>query len=107
MVNTQVSKELIRASEAANINEGKSAASFCCQVAAWFTYMFFNFCLVKNHKITKNSTAAKAREKISTDLESFEFKKYFDVCLAKLKYNQILLNNISHIFLLTTKLFTG
>ncbi len=36
--------------------------------------MFGNFYLVKNHKIAKNSTIAKAREKISADLESFEFK---------------------------------
>ncbi len=30
---------------------GKSAASFCCQMAAWFRDMFWNFYLVKNHKI--------------------------------------------------------
>jgi hypothetical protein len=29
--------------------------------------------LVKNHKIAKNSTTTKAREKISTDLESLDF----------------------------------
>jgi hypothetical protein len=29
--------------------------------------------LVKNHKIAKNSTTNKAREKISKDLESLEF----------------------------------
>ncbi len=51
-------------------NEGKSAASFCCQVAAWFPGMFWHFYLVKNHKIAKNSTTTKAREKIITDLES-------------------------------------
>ncbi len=54
-------------------NEGKSAASFCRQVAAWFPDMFCNFYLVKNHKITKNSTTTKAGEKISTYLESLEF----------------------------------
>jgi hypothetical protein len=53
--------------------EGESAASFCCQVAAWVPDMFCNFYLVKNHKIAKNSTTAKVREKISTDLESLEF----------------------------------
>jgi hypothetical protein len=42
-------------------------------VAAWFSAMFGNFYLVKNHKIAKNSTTTKAREKISTDLESLEF----------------------------------
>jgi hypothetical protein len=63
---------------------------------------------VKNCKIAKNSTTINAREKISTDLESLEFQKNFDVCLTKFKKNnQILLNKISHRFLLTTKLFTG
>jgi hypothetical protein len=50
-------------------NEGKSAASFCCQVAAWFPDLFCNFYVVKNHKIAKNSTTNKAREKIITDVE--------------------------------------
>jgi len=85
-------------------NEGKSAASFCRQVAAWFPDMFCNFYLVKNHKIAKNSTTTKAREKISADLEFLEFYKFFDVCLTKFKSNHILLNKISHRFLLTTKL---
>ncbi len=53
--------------------------------------MFCDFYLVKIHKIAKNSTTTKAREKISTDLESLEFQKYFDVCLMKFKNNQILL----------------
>jgi hypothetical protein len=42
-------------------------------VAAWFPDMFCNFLLGKNHKIAKNSTANKAREQISTNLESTEF----------------------------------
>jgi hypothetical protein len=42
---------------------GKSAACFYRQVAAWFPDMFCNFYLVKNHKIAKNSTTTKAREK--------------------------------------------
>jgi hypothetical protein len=60
-------------------NEGRSAASFCHQVAAWFPDMFCNFYLVKNYKIADNSTTAKAREKIRTDLESLEFLIVFDV----------------------------
>ncbi len=44
----------------------------------------------------------KAIEKISSDLESLEVQAFFDVCLTKFKNNQILLNKISHIFLLTT-----
>ena len=51
------------------VNEGKLAASFCCQVAAWFSDMFCKFYLVKNQKNAKNSTTTKAREKLSTDLE--------------------------------------
>jgi hypothetical protein len=37
--------------ETIEINEGKSVASFCLQVAAWFPDMFCIFCLVKNHEI--------------------------------------------------------
>jgi hypothetical protein len=44
------------------MNEGISAAYFCHQVAAWFTEMFCNFYLVKNHKIAINSTPTKAEE---------------------------------------------
>jgi hypothetical protein len=62
---------------------------------------------MKNHKITNNSGATEAREKISTNLESSEFETCFDVCLTKLKNNQILLNKIVHRFILTTKLFIG
>ena len=54
-------------------NEGKSVDSFCCQVAAWVPDKICNFYFVKNHNIAKNSATAKAREKISTDLESLEF----------------------------------
>jgi len=31
------------------MNEDKSAASFCHQVAAWVLYLFSDFYLVKNH----------------------------------------------------------
>jgi hypothetical protein len=44
-------------------NEVKSAASFCHEVAALVPDMFCKFYLVKNNKITKNSTTAKDREK--------------------------------------------
>ncbi len=33
------------------------------QVASWVPDMFYNFCLVKNHKIGKYSTTTKASEK--------------------------------------------
>jgi len=55
------------------LNEGGSAASFCRQVVALFPDMFRNFDLVKNHKIAKNSTTTKARDEVSTVLESLEF----------------------------------
>jgi hypothetical protein len=48
------------------MNEGKSAASFCHQVAAWVSDMFCNFHLAKNHKIAINLATTEAREKIST-----------------------------------------
>jgi hypothetical protein len=55
------------------VNEGKSAASVCHQVAAWFSEMFCNFYIVENHKIVYNATATKAGEKISADLVSIAF----------------------------------
>jgi hypothetical protein len=39
----------------------------------------------ENRKISNNSVTTKAREKICTDLESFEFKKNLDVRLAKFR----------------------
>ncbi len=54
-------------------NEGKSAASFCRQVAVWVQDMFCNFYSAKNNKIDENSTTPKASEKISADLKSLEF----------------------------------
>jgi hypothetical protein len=71
-------------------------------VAAWVQDMFWNFYLVKSHKISNTSATTEAREKISTDLESVEF---FDVCLTKFENYQIFLNKISHRYLMTTKLF--
>ncbi len=47
----------------------------------------------ENHKIARNSTTTKARGKISTDLES---SKFYNLILK----TQILLNKISHRFLL-------
>jgi hypothetical protein len=86
------------------INEGKSAAIFCHQVAAWVPDMFCNFYFVKSHKIADNSATTEAREKISTDLESVEC---FDICLTKFENYEILLDKNSHRLLLTTKLFNG
>jgi hypothetical protein len=85
--------------------KGKSAASVCRRVAAWVPDMFRDFYLVKNHKIVKNSTTTKAREKIRSDLKSLQFKEFFDVCLTIFK-NQILLNKITNRLQMKTKLFT-
>jgi hypothetical protein len=63
------------------LNEEESAASFCHQLAALLSDMFRNFYLVKSHKIAINSTSTEAREKITTDLESLEFR----IFLADLK----------------------
>jgi hypothetical protein len=65
-------------------------------VASLVPDMFYNFYLVKNHKIANKSATTEAREKISTDLESLEFWKYFAACLTKFENYQILLNKISH-----------
>jgi hypothetical protein len=54
-------------------NEGKSAASFCHQLAALVPDMYCNFYLVKNCKSAKDIITTKAREKISADSESLEF----------------------------------
>jgi hypothetical protein len=66
-----------------------------------------NFYFGKTQKIAKNFTTTKAREKISTDLESLEFKKNFDACLTNFKNYHILLNKITQSFQLTTNLFIG
>jgi hypothetical protein len=78
--------------------EGKSAASFCHQVATLVPDKFCNFCLVKNHKIANGSTTTKAREKIRTDLESSNYRNFY-VHLTKFKNYPILLNKIGHRFL--------
>ncbi len=67
--------------------------------------MFCDFYLLQNCTIDKNSTTTQAKGKISTDLESLEFKKFFNVGLTKLENYQILPNHFSHRFLVTTKLF--
>jgi hypothetical protein len=76
-------------------------------VAALVQDMFCNLYLEKNHKIANNSAATEAKEKISTYLESLEFQKFFSVYFTKFENYQILLNKISHRFLVTTKLFSG
>jgi hypothetical protein len=45
-------------------------------VAAWFPDMFCSFYMVKIHKIAKNSTITKAREKLNTDLASMNFRQF-------------------------------
>ncbi len=67
-------------------------------MAAWVPGLVCNF----YHGVVNNSTTTEPRGTISTDLEFLEF---FDICLTKFKNNQILLNNISHRYLMTTRLF--
>ncbi len=62
---------------------------------------------MKSHKIANNSATTLAKEKIRTVLESLESQKSFDVGLTKFENYQILLNKISHGFLVTPKLFSG
>ncbi len=72
-------------------------------MAAWAPDMFCNFYLVKSHKFANNSATTEAREKISADLGSFEFEKFFDVCFTKFENYQILLYKTSHGYLVTTQ----
>jgi hypothetical protein len=52
-------------------------------VAARVPDMFCNFYLVKSYKMSNNWANIEAREKMSTDLESLEFYKFYDACLTK------------------------
>ncbi len=58
-------------------------------MAAWVSDMFCKFYFVKNHETANNSMTMTNNS------------------MTKFKNNQILLNKISHRFLLTAKLFTG
>jgi hypothetical protein len=69
--------------------------------------MFCSFNLEKNHRNADNSTTAKATEKTSSHFGIFRILDIFYVCLTEFKNNQILLDKISHRFLVTTKLFSG
>jgi hypothetical protein len=89
------------------MNEGKSAASYYRQVAAWVQVIFYSFNLVKNHKTAKNLTTTNAREKNKNRFGILRILVIFYIYFTKFKNNQILLNKISHRFLMTTKLFTG
>ncbi len=84
-------------------NEEKSAANFSRKVAAWVPGMFCNFYFVKNHEIAKNSTITKDREKDKHRFGILRILEKFSSIFPhnlKLKKNQILLNKISHGFLL-------
>ncbi len=89
-------------------NQDKSAGTVCHYMAAWVSYIFCNFYLVKGHLIANDSSTTESRgKKTSTILESVEFLKFFEVCFIKFENNQVLINKISHRFLVTTKLFSG
>ncbi len=55
------------------------------------------------HEIADDLSTTEDREKMSTGLESLQFKRCFDTYLSKFKRNQFLLNKISHRFIATTK----
>ncbi len=67
---------------------------------------FVTFIQWKITKLLITQQPLKLKKK-STDWESLEFSIKFDVSLTEYKNNKILLNKISHWFLLTTKLLTG
>ncbi len=79
------------------IQWGKFSCQFLLPGGSIGSDMFCKFYLVKNHKIANNSATTEAREKISTHLESLEFR-IFDVWSTKFEDNQILLNKISDKF---------
>ncbi len=62
---------------------------------------------MKGSNFANNSATTETREGIGTDLESLELKKIFDVCLTKFENYQFIHIKISHIFLVTTKVFSG
>jgi hypothetical protein len=66
-------------------NEEKSSASLGRQVAARFPDMFFNFYLVKNHKIANYSATTKAREKTKHIFGILRSNKNFDAFFTKFK----------------------
>jgi hypothetical protein len=57
---------------------------------------------VKSHKIADNSESSEARYEISIDVESLKILKKIYVGLIKVENYQILLDKISHRFLVTT-----
>jgi len=57
-------------------NEKKLAASFCCQVAAWFPDMFCTFYIVKNHKIDNNLETIEAIAQICNPQNFRNFLMY-------------------------------
>jgi hypothetical protein len=63
-------------------------------VATFIVDVFCYFYKVKNHKSANDSATTEAREQISADLETSEFKEYFDEGLSKLK--KYLLHQICH-----------
>ncbi len=63
--------------------------------------------LSKNHKIAKNSTTTKAREKNKHRSGILRILQIFYACMTTFKNNQILLYKISCRFQLTAKLYTG
>jgi hypothetical protein len=70
---------ILKSREISNLNfGGKQIEQLPVSVARWqhgSQICFATFYIVENHKIAKNSATTKAREKMSTDLESLEFYK--------------------------------
>ncbi len=69
--------------------------------------MFWNLCVLKDHKIVNNWTYFEAREKIRKKFGILGKLEKFGACVTKIKNNQILPNKICDIFLVITKLFNG
>jgi hypothetical protein len=57
-------------------NEGKSAVSFCHQVAAWVPNMFCNFYFVKRHKSAKTRQPLKLEKKLAQIWNPMNFRNF-------------------------------
>jgi hypothetical protein len=75
-------------------------------VVAWVPDMFINLYLVKRYSIAYNSATTEVRVQLSTDL-NYQGENKIDECFTKFENYQILLNKISHRFLVTNSYLVG
>ncbi len=64
---------------------------FAARWQHWPQICFATFIQRKNHQIADNTITIKLGKKISTNLESLEFQKSFDVCVTKILINEFVI----------------